>query len=380
MCLHVFSPGRRLQIVYGAESVAIWGGGAEHRFELLIANASTEPLDRIHIVYPNTIPIDDVARHRDAWDSELPGSPSFADKTQTFFDQTDEAESYNRFYQVDGAFLIPLKGVGSSKIDVTIPDPSNITLYLIYEGLVKGMMWLTPYEFAPSQRLTTTQWKILTSLGWSVFTVKLESGMEPGEHRWFRFRGRTGITEENDCYLLGERPIRKALGILSDRYEVMGPIDVKHRLVMALRVMGRPAGRSAAYEVTEMEITSLQAKLLNKGLLAADTVTDVLDWRINIFAARYRKVDGPSYWGDVKPIGGLLNTLRSQSGHIWECYQLKAGSRNVAQLHNGLFGIRMKGYDIPLISVLLPWIALVLAAFAFLSRPDVIKWWGKFLR
>ena len=112
-----------------------------------------------------------------------------------------------------------------------------------------------------------------------------------------------------------------------------------------------------------LELQSLQQVLVNKGIAAPGTKTVIKDWRLNLFA-NYRRVDDPAYWGDISPCGPLLNTIKNRDGRLEGCYQWKAGDQNIKrQNQDGRFIVRIRAHDIPVITLVLPWLSFLLAVF-----------------
>jgi hypothetical protein len=159
----------------------------------------------------------------------------------------------------------------------------------------------------------------------------------------------------------------------------LGPLDVRHRILTAVGGAGIRSAGDEAHQYSMMRIQSLQSKLITRGIQAADTNTWVTDWRLNVFNRGYRRIEEPNYWGDIKPCGALANAVSHTSGDSEYCFQFKAGSKNIIPATNGMFGARLLAHDIPLLTQAMPWVALTIALFAFLTRPDVLKWFGKLL-
>jgi hypothetical protein len=151
---------------------------------------------------------------------------------------------------------------------------------------------------------------------------------------------------------------KKLCGLVCHTFEIAGPRDVRHRIISALQAAGTVSQGNASYGDYREELLDLQQKLLRQGIEAPDTITDVKDWRINVFTDYYRKVDEPTFWGDIKPAGGLSNPLMDKDHNVDKVLQWKGGDAFVPPQHKGFFGARIRCHDIPLITPVLPWIAL----------------------
>jgi hypothetical protein len=370
MCLHIFAPGKKIQIDYAAESISLKNGGSEALVDLLITNHSTEVIDRLHIVYPHAIPLSEPSTS---------AGPAFTDITDTWLSPDS---IYNDFYGTPETLFEVRPGDGYAELVVKLINPSDIRKILDYKGYLRGPQNLTPYAPSDSDELDADEWKILSELGFSVFSVKFAMPIAAGEARWLRLRGQTGLLRHNR-YIFVERWARRLCGQLVHRFEIAGPLDVHHRIVSFLRAAGvyQPPRHRSGHDGTKysmLKVQSLQHKLLSHGLEADNTETVVKDWRVNVFDRGYRRVDEPISWGDIRPCGGLYNTIRSRSGRELHAYQWKAGHQNApSPTADGKFGVRIRAQDIPLIVLVLPWLAFALGVTALLSRPDVLGYIAK---
>lgn len=352
MCLHVFSPGRRIHIDYAAESIVLSGGGSQDIFDLLITNHSDEVSERVHFIYPHGIPLPSA------------GAPSFADLTESWL---QEESPYNRFYDHDPK-LDRKEGTGYTELKLTMTDPRDITQPLGYRGFIRGRQALSAFAVTDKEPLTTDEWRILGALGWSAFTLTFDDPLIPREARWLRLEGRTGLIPGNRYHWL-EYWLRKLGRLLTHTFEIAGPVDVCHRVISWLQAGAAYSGKTRAEQFSILTLHSLQEKLLVRALLAPGTETFVRDWRINAFPRSYRHCDEPTYWGDVRPCGGLLNQICDRSGKSEDCYQWKAGERNVpSQTDRGTFGARIRAHDIPAIVLMAPWLALAVSLLTLASR------------
>ena len=203
---------------FAASSVSLRKGGVEEVVDLLITNHSEEPVERVHLVYPHAIPATMAAGT----------SPSFADISDSLLDQDSP---YNELYPTSVKWQPEVAGW---RLILTTPDPSDIRRSLDYWGYVRGGQMLLPYEVADGEGLSRDEWKILSGLGWSVFTLTFESPIANSEARWLRFYGKSGTLAQNVSSPI-ERAGRLMLGLLTDQFEIVGPRDIHHRILTALQ-------------------------------------------------------------------------------------------------------------------------------------------------
>jgi hypothetical protein len=351
MCLYLFAPTKELEIEFASESVNLLNGGSEAIFDVLVRNRSRSSLNRIHVVYPHPIPLN--VPHRSAY---------FQDITETWLNKESR---YNRFYQSEERHLNIARKEGFDLVTVDSPDPQNVLDQLPYSGIVCGKHHLTPFELTDGNRLTTDQWTILSELGWSVWTVKLEMPLERDSSRWMRFRAWSGVNRQNNMPPL-ERFLKKHGGKLVDFYEITGPIDMRYRIISALKTAGALQHQGEEYAHLRMELHGLHQQLLI-ALQSEGTQTIINDWRLNIFAPYYHYIDNISAEGDIAACGPGKNQLRDNTGRVVTCYQWKAGKRNIdPQTNDGRFQIFMHAHDIPNFTIALPWISLLVGVLSLL--------------
>ncbi len=352
MCLYLFAPENALAITFAAESVNLLDGGSEAVFDLLLSNESKSALKRIHVVYPHPVPIDGSN-----------ASPYFQDITETWLERESP---YNRFYQTEETHLTLDPNRGFDTLTIESPDPTNVLEQLTYRGVISGHHRLTPFEVADDHKLTTDQWRIMSELGWSVWTVHFNVPIDPAVARWVRFRAWSGINRQNKMPRF-ERFLKKHGGVLLDVFEITGPIDMRYRIISALNVAGRIGGSTEAHKYSRMELHGLQQNLLY-AMEANGTRTSVEDWRLNVFAPNYRHIDDINASGDIAACGPGKNELRDKTGKIDTCYQWKAGSRNVIpERYGGRFQISMRAHDIPNFTIALPWVSFTVGILSLLA-------------
>ena len=111
------------------------------------------------------------------------------------------------------------------------------------------------------------------------------------------------------------------------------------------------------------------------GIEAPETETVIKDWRINVFTDFYRRIDEPSFWGDIKPAGGLSNLIVDKDGNGETVVQWKAGDSIVTPQQKGHFGARIRAHELLLLVPLLPWISIVLACALGIDKiVRCLKW------
>ena len=352
MSVYLFSPGSTLHVEYAAESITLENGGSDELIDVLLSTDSLEPVDRIHIVYPHPIPLHDPPDEN---------QPTFSDLTATWLEPNS---AFNLFYtQGPHRLTLEYSEPGSTWVTVAMVDPSDITRHLEYKGLIQGSLSLVPYELTERDRLDDVEWRILSALRWSIFSVKLGRPLQHKEPRWLRLRGQTGTQALNSMGRV-ERTLRLWTGAHQDNFEFAGPLDVRHRLITHLQAapLFNPSRESEGFLLDRLH--SLQEKVLSRGLQAPETTTAINDWRINIFPGSYRECDQPSWWGDLEPSGSLSNYIPISDGFS-RCFQWKAGHANIQHpSHGGSFGAWIRTHNRPLILNLLPWIALIISLLA----------------
>ena len=352
MCIYLFGAKKEIQIEFAAEAVNLIDGGSETVFDILISNKSNSQLKRIHVVYPHPVPLD-----------SFHASPYFEDITGTWLNVDS---NYNRFYQTDETHLSVENKVGLAVVTIDSPDPTNVLEQLAYVGIISGTHHLSTYEIAEGEQLTTDQWKILSELGWSVWTIRFDTPVEADSKRWMRFRAASGTNRRNKMPPV-ERFLKKHGGVLIDHYEITGPIDMRYRITSALKAASKIAETGQDQNHMRLELHGLQQKLLF-ALTSEETVTNILDWRINIFAPKYKDIDNLTTNGDIGACGPGKNELHDKLGNIATCYQWKAGSRNVPdQSNGGFFQIYMRAHDKPNFTIALPWISFVVGVFSLMA-------------
>jgi len=296
--------------------------------------------------------------------------PSFTDLTYTLLEEDDSP--FNEFYSNAYTSRDIERSPEYDRLAITMINPSDVSNNVEYVGYIKGSHSVSPYEVRDGERMTTSEWSLLSALGWSVFTIKFNFPLLPREPRWLRVRGETGLLGINEMLPL-ERVIKRYLGVLSDNFEIAGPLDVRYRLTTVLKAAG--VGKVASSSgIGRMLFQDLYRKLVTQGMNWEGTETLVKDYRLSIFPYEYRRCDDPIWWGDIIPSGPLLNKMRLRSGRLLSSYQWKAGEHIIAkrlQTRDGLFGVRIQAYDDPTFRLFLPWIALVLGIVNL-----ILKLWG----
>ncbi|MFN0172755.1 MAG: hypothetical protein ACKV22_40765 [Bryobacteraceae bacterium] len=246
-----FSPGRTLHVDYAAESITISAGGRQDIIDLLVTNHSTEPIERIHLIYPHAIP--------------TMGDPkaSVSDITKTLL---EDASPYNDLHFPEHTKRRLERSVQGDELTITMIDPVDVTKELPYKGMIKGTQTLTPYHVADADVLTSGEWQILENLAWSAFTITFRFPLVYEEARWLRLKATTGMLSTNNMSPL-ERVLRRHLGILSDRFEIAGPLDVCYRLLNVIKAAGADHQQISAEDSnTRLLLHNLNKKLVDDGL------------------------------------------------------------------------------------------------------------------
>lgn len=348
MCLYVFTPGKELQVTFASETIVLVEGGSQVVLDLFVTNLSDDFLNCLHIVYPRGIQLNRRSKT----------NPTIRDITYTWL---IEKSLYNRFYYTGGWFLKRKSGVGLCEITIGMPSLKEHTKFKTYEGVIRGDQKLGLFEFTTSQLFTDNVWEYLANLeppGWSVFTIKFKKGIEPRETRVLRLEVIAEIFPNNQ-YSVVEHRIRKILGLLSHRFAIEGPENVRFHFINSLKSPST-MDEASPYSSLILELQSFQSKMITGGLEAPGTNTIINDWRLNVLAWKYRRIDEPIYEGDIQVVGNLYNKLDDPpSFRPQMVFQWKAGKYNVEQPKNqGFFIVRICAHDIPLITILLPWISL----------------------
>jgi hypothetical protein len=347
MCLHIFSPGKRLELDYVAESITLEKGGSEETIEMLLSNHSGEDIDRIHLVYPRALP-------------NFPDQPEgdqriFQDLTSTWLDINSP---YNRLYRSIGDLRIEHLEVSGFAVTASIRDLHSLAVVHPYRGWIRGHLKLTRYQPAQSLPLNDEEWAVLSRLGWAVITIHFESVIPPTEARWLRVFARGGRRPQN-IHSFIEYWYRKLCGLLVDTFKIEGPIDLKERIVAYLRAADQFAPSALDYHM-KATLPVVVEKVLTRGIEVANTETVVQDWRINIFWNRYRRIADPVPSGDIVASGPGHTVLLMDRKSV-KCYQFKAGMRNKVATSLGRFVINISAEDIPLVVPALGWIGILLA-------------------
>jgi len=370
--MHLFCPGRKLQIDYASESITLVGNGSEDRLDILVTNHSTSPVDRIHVLYPHPVPT--------KWGlfSEVGG---LLDATETWVNPTlhinrffREGELLTHLEPNAGEFTEPSgRNAISQYFAVLLCNPFKVHEKIAYRGWILPGSYITTFQLTDERsKLTKSEWKLLRKLGWSIFTVHFAHPILPQEPRWMRLRGINGMVK-NSAILPLERSLRKMIGIHSDTHEIAGPIDLVYRLDEHLSTAAFVTGVTQ-YSLLPLKVADLHDRVIKRGIKAENTETVYKDYRINIFPKNHRIVHEPSFWGDILPVGALINSLKTNSGGAETAIQWKAGLGNIESFsNNGMFYTRIRTSDIPTVIYALPWLALVGTLFEqFLNRMLVI--------
>jgi hypothetical protein len=273
VCLHIFSPGKRLELDYVAESNTLVRGATEDLIELLVTNHSSEDIDRIHVVYPHALP--------DFSSRPASDDRTFEDLTATWLDPIDRR---NRFYQSIGKLQVENPFGDEYLVSLSIRDLQSPAVTNPYKGSIRGDIELTRYHPANGLPLNDDEWAVLSSLDLAIITIHFRSSIRPNEARWLRILGRGGRLPQNSHPFL-EYWYRKLCGLLVDTFKIEGPFDVKDYVIAHMRAADqyRPNALSDRMKVT---LVSVVQKVLNQGMEAAGTELGAAAAVLSSFPAR----------------------------------------------------------------------------------------------
>lgn len=317
VCIHIFSPGKRLELDYVAESKTLDRGEAEDIIELLITNhsPSREDINRIHIVYPHGLPAFPKPAPRDR--------RTFEDITPTWI---EPESNYNRMYRSNGGPRVTPNPGGGYLVSASIRDPKNPTQVISYDGVVRGDVELTRFQPENAASLNDEEWEVLSLLEWSIFTLHLQAPLHYEEARWLRVLGRGGTEPKNRrgvlknwYYLLTDQ--------LVDTFKIEGPLDVRDKLAADLRSVDEFYPNLLSNRM-KLKLSDVIDKTLINGIEARGTETVIPDWRINILWNGYTRVPGPVASGDVTA-AGVERLVVHSDGTKAPCHQFKAGAKNI---------------------------------------------------
>lgn len=317
VCIHIFSPGKRLELDYVAESKTLDRGEAEDIIELLITNhsPSREDINRIHIVYPHGLPAFPKTAPRD--------QRTFEDITPTWI---EPESNHNRMYRSNGGPRVTPNPGGGYLVSASIRDPKNPTQVISYDGVVRGDVELTRFQPENAAILNDEEWEVLSLLEWSIFTLHLQAPLHYEEARWLRVLGRGGTEPKNRrgvlknwYYLLTDQ--------LVDTFKIEGPLDVRDKLAADLRSVDEFYPNLLSNRM-KLKLSDVIDKTLINGIEARGTETVIPDWRINILWNGYTRVPGPVASGDVTA-AGVERLVVHSDGTKAPCHQFKAGAKNI---------------------------------------------------
>ena len=82
MCVYLFHPGSHLKVKFATEAIDLKDGSSIDVIDLLLKNDSSSALDRVHLVYPHPIPL------------EQSETRFFKDETATWLDPGHRFNTY----------------------------------------------------------------------------------------------------------------------------------------------------------------------------------------------------------------------------------------------------------------------------------------------
>lgn len=395
MCTFIFAPNKEIEISYASETIKI---EKPSKFvtitDLLITNKSDTPVKELYIIYPRKYL--EFKRHSKTLYLPLLVLQVFARKYLEFNrhsralqrvkfsdisqDILDEKSPNNRWFYDPGYFL-PDKG----KFDedkgtpLTIRQPSvrqplswkQTEEPIPYDGFVFGRQVITEYEgLSPVQR------KILSHIGYSVFTCSLEKPLRRDEPRWMRWK----IQPENVA--VEKRSRRKFfldwfLNRLDFSYQLFGPISVLQRFRNGLKIFSETIDKDVRSFIEGKEespgaVLSGEAQSLRgqiKELIDGSAVR-IVDWRLFLFPNVYRRFDYVSDTGSCLRAGNFPDIV----GYP---FYVRIKQETVYQWLSGeVAGFKTPGeYSILVTAAapnrfvrLIPWIALIIGILSILLR------------
>lgn len=367
VCLYIFSPGATLELEYVAETKTLEAGGSNDLFDILVTNKATKgpngehipapTIDRIHVVYPHPLRFPRVvsAEQRDA----LP----FKDRTFTWLNK-DAIE--NRLYRSNDGPATAQDPDGGLLVKTSIRDPSDLKTVLQYKGFVRGTVTLTRFHPQGSDPLNDEEWGVLTLLGWSVITLHFTSPIHSEEARWLRVSGYGGIELHNSRSAWSSWYHRWADQV-EDSFKVYGPLDIRDKFTLDL-LSADEFHPGVIDNEKKLTLSDVSTKVIQHGLGSVGTITNVRDWRINVFWNDYTSVPSPIASGDIIT-DSIEHIIYHSDGTSAPCHQFKGGDKNKEPTAGGKFGITIVAVDsapVPLVvlGVLLSVVSLVVSVLA----------------
>jgi hypothetical protein len=249
---------------------------------------------------------------------------------------------------------------GTVLLSISQPDPSSPADSVPYNGVIRGLHRIERWA------IDKNQWALLKTIGFMVARCEFTVPIEPSEARWMRWKVRpTSPIHPNDMRM-PERIVRKMLNLLVYRFEVIGPIDVRHRFEEWLCcILKRCISHAPHHQERATECSDL---IESFGRIFKSGSSVIKDWRVHVFIPDAFRLSCPLISGDIAICGDFPNEIEFPGGELKRSWQWKAGERNIDQRNKGFFTIQVLLSHISIISRMIPWVSLIVGLLAFLTR------------
>ncbi len=251
--------------------------------------------------------------------------------------------------------------IENDKMSITIkqPNPNSPAELIPYAGYIAGINHI---ELRGD--LTRNSWKILTELGFSLYTCTLATPMLHNEARWFRWYVhpyKVSLSRRSSIMWLTDWLLNR----LTSLYQILGPGKVKHQLLTSLATYVE----QAVLEGTAVEYsTAAEAQSLLRTIRSElnDSEVNIRDWRLHLFPGIFRDLDRVITDGDLRVCGSLPNYIVDPLDRFPSelCYQWKAGEEYICsktRLDPASFDINFSATMPNRFVRIIPWIGLFLA-------------------
>ena len=271
MCLHIYSPGRQIEIRMLHEDIyPTWRGKVIHVFTLLLKNCNDNECETIHLLYPNCSFAGETEIHEwyegDRSIVRQKISSRFKDATFEFVGDIDKKDGDHNWHYVDQLIKGDEIHVGIMNY-IPGPDTSKWVSGKIAQGNLEIIQ--------ENEKISIEESIALLQIGYSIFVYKLSSPIAPCGSCWLRLVFKPPIcAHEYDINLRKSRYFREEISI---PYRIFSPSEVKNRfkgLIEKLKKSGRDKTLRAAF--------GLESKIIKEGFELQGTTTRVRDWRINL--------------------------------------------------------------------------------------------------
>jgi hypothetical protein len=365
MCVHVYSPGKTIQLDYVVEQIFLKRRGtAEILLDVLITNKSEEVIDKVFILFPHRMYKISIKNKSDIVRSS---TGKCEDITESYLDHNS---IFNTIYKLPGSEIIHSADENKMSLNIKIPNPSNPVDELIYEGEIVGVSELQNYDFKESMHE-----KILNDLNLSILINEFKTPLLKNRPRWVRWRI-TADQFSKDQLTGFQFVIRSLFDEIKLRYDIIGPFDVKARFIKKIGCFQKICSydENPKRKKIAMFVSQLMQEISKPGFDNDNTVTLYPDWRITLFSNKF-ELDNIFKEGDIQVSGtspspnyienDLIYSKRKRRKHYYRgdtFFQWKSGERNIGiQNYNGEFSIGFVAKHISTFKRLLPMIALLVS-------------------